>query len=297
VQECCDHGDCTGECEFCNQDGACERACAEGLICCGPVEDVTCVEECCNDEDCDDCFVCNANGVCEPDAIECPSELQACCSLGELVCLECCGHEDCDICEICVHGACVPDPACCPRFGEPCGLIVNGTTFAEGDPDDCCPGLVCCEVGKERICAECCVDRDCPNGKCCCQDGTCSHRCCDEKGCDHDKDCPKDTCCCHDGTCSHACCEKRDCKSDHDCPKGTCCCHDGSCSSKCCTPPATTPPPVGGPPIAKLPDTGAGDGSDGGIGAIGAAALGAAAAYLAGKTRREPASLPEETSG
>ena len=32
------------------------------------------------------------------------------------------------------------------EFGEECGLIVNGTSLAEGVPQlDCCDGLVCCE--------------------------------------------------------------------------------------------------------------------------------------------------------
>jgi hypothetical protein len=160
---------------------------------------------------------------------------------------------------------CVPAEFCaCRQFGEECGLIVNGTFAAAGSPQlDCCDGLVCCEVGNDHVCAECCADWECPKGSICCA-GVCreiecciddiligldpNDRCpegcgcfeglCVDKDqqhcvrCDDDKDCGDDTCCCHDGSCSSDCC--RVCKQDHECPEDECCCRNGACSHHCC---------------------------------------------------------------
>ena len=146
---------------------------------------------------------------------------------------------------------CLPAEFCaCREFGEECGLIVNGTTIAFDSPQlDCCDGLVCCEVGNDHVCAECCFDEECSQvlisnetclipvciqgicveipdndrcdkGTCCCEDkGICSAECCPPECNERTRNAPKDECCCMDGTCSSDCCPAL-CKTDKDCAAG-----------------------------------------------------------------------------
>jgi len=413
--DCCDVSDCTdtGEClvpgcvanlciymtdnslcdpcETCQPTGACDSDCESDEICC----DDSCVEGvCCIDDDCDpvscarvSCTnnTCGAVSLCPPQgdadirccAFEGQPELDYCYNLDEGACCfdeECeavtvsegtcltggcfdgiCGfvrdNERCDKDECCCeNGACSHD-CCedCREFGEECGLIVNGTFIASDSPQlDCCDGLVCCEVGNDHVCAECCgdwecpkgsiccagvcreiecciddiltggdpnarcpegcgcfeglcvdddqrrcrhctLDKDCPDGDCCCRNGICSHHCCDDF-CKHDKDCGHGKCCCHDGTCSEKCCGGLGCKSDHDCAKDTCCCKHGGCSHDCCNKPDDDTPQ-----IDFLPNTGTGSGEDATSWIAGAALLGGAAALLGSKIKQgtTPAEEPE----
>ncbi len=154
--ECCENSDCyiAGPCSVCEQG-----------FCSTPT--------CCYDTDCPDCQVCGENGECA----------YLICELGETCCD---GHE------------CVPEADCCKGPGDWCGVLT-----ADSDQLDCCDGLVCCENWNSQgsVCAQCCNDWDC--GK----DGWCHEGWCEYPTyCDHDKDCPKGTCCCNDGSCSGKCC-------------------------------------------------------------------------------------------
>ena len=244
--ETCYAGACVSdclECEICDGD-VCRRVCPVDEICCisGPPNDQTidCAADCCGDEDCTgECGVCY-DGQC----IGCgPNE-------------ECC------------RGICVDEGECCREFGEECGLIVNGTSLAEGVPQlDCCDGLVCCEndftnsIQVAMYCAECCNNWGCPKGWKCCH-GECipEERCCGDWDCDDCEICYQGQCrltgvpfgetcgivvvteggseqldccdglvCCDDEKKGAHCAE---CCGDFDRPKGAEC-HDGICQFKC----------------------------------------------------------------
>jgi LPXTG-motif cell wall-anchored protein len=186
-----------------------------------------------------------------------------CCIAGETsFCTECCEDSDCGDCEICDSGVCAPKSDCCRSTGQTCGEVVP--TADGADQYDCCDGLICCDnlYYGASVCAECCVDHDCPHG------GQCDQ-----------------------GECKHVC------KNDQQCPWGTCCCNDGTCSSTCCHHPHPHPkPPKPKPsdaPVTSLPATGVGETENTG-GLLGITLGVAAAAFVAGKKLRETPDLLDE---
>ena len=267
--------------------------------------------ECCFDEECAEVII--SEGTC----------LVPICSGG--ICGFIRDHELCDKDACCCENGSCSHECCedCREFGEECGLIVNGTNVASSsDQLDCCHGLVCCEMGNDHVCAECCGDFDCPKGTICCagvcreiecciddiltggdpnarcpEGCTCFEGLCVDKDQNHcrfcadDKDCPDGKCCCKDGTCSHECCEKPVCTHDKDCAAGTCCCPDGTCSHDCCPTRGTT---TTSPPIGTLPNTGAGPDTSDASWIAGAALAAGAAALLGSKVIKDGATPAED---
>jgi len=236
--ECCDDTDCPS-CSHCS-NGICYDGCRQGEECCGAV----CVPlgQCAH-------LCIPQSQTCAGSELECCRGLK-CCIAGETsFCTECCEDSDCGACEICDSGACAPKSDCCHGEGHTCGVAAADDSAQL----DCCDGLVCCDnlYYGASVCAECCVDHDCPHG---------GH--------------------CHEGECKYP----HVCKDDGHCPKGTCCCKDGSCSGKCCHHPH--PKPSDGGTVTELPVTGAGPGDERND-LLGMAALGVAATLLAAKKLRE----------
>jgi LPXTG-motif cell wall-anchored protein len=198
LDACCDDSDC-GPCSYCD-DGTCYGECSQSQECCGD----QCVPfgECCVPfgEECGQVVIVEDGSQ----QLDCCDGLVCCEAEGDeeasaLYCAECCGDQDCPNGSICCAGVCREIECCIDD-------ILVGL-----DPNRRCPSGCGCFEGicvdeHQNACGHCYHDRDCPEGTCCCHDGTCSGDCCG-KGCQHDTDCGKDTCCCNDGTCSHTCCD------------------------------------------------------------------------------------------
>ena len=274
--QCCDASDCVAvAATFCSSVDCVANLCTvvpncpDGQNCCGYGAEGAYCAECCSDDDCDGCAVCNEVGQCSDP--------------------ECCGDTDCPDCEVCGDdGAChpllcllgytccgghecVPEDECCKDFGDYCGLEVASAGGDSSHQVDCCDGLVCCENWNSQgsTCAQCCNDWDCGKDGYC-HEGVCKY----PTVCHHDWQCPEHTCCCDDGSCSWHCCEHH----HHPHPK----------------PPAPAPAPTPAAPVTTLPATGSGQESDS-TGLFGAAALGAAAALYAAKKLRETPGASETT--
>jgi hypothetical protein len=265
--ECCHDSDC-GACGFCS-GGVCYGECSQGQECCE--RECVPIGTCCASEG-DYCTL----GEPDPgeDRVECCSDFVCCATEHSAACAECCDDSDCPSCSYCsdgicygkcsqsqecCNGECVEDDTCCRSEGSTCGV----TPTDDSAQLDCCDGLLCCDnlYYGASVCAECCVDHDCPHG------GRCDQ-----------------------GECKHVC------KNDKQCPDGTCCCNDGSCSGKCChhphphpKPPKPTPPA----PVTTLPDTGAGP-NDERNSLLGVLGLGAAAALFAAKQLRDDTDQTEQ---
>ncbi|MCC6943834.1 MAG: hypothetical protein IT335_04605 [Thermomicrobiales bacterium] len=317
-----DHGQCEGETCCCIDDGTCsseccgacrsagescgnpfpadesqQLECCEGLVCCGDGDERVC-GQCCVDEDCGyspcarvtcnaETHVCGAVSLCPPVA---PGTYQ-CCAVGP--------GED-----YCYGTAAIAEFDCCSD--EDC--------WDQVAPQSCQFGY--CRNG---LCAIDLDDSVCPEGQCCCDNGSCHENCCEPSSCEDDHDCRKGSICCA-GYCREIeCCiddvltggDPNDrcpgkctcfeglcvdwnqehcavCRKDKDCGKGECCCKDGSCSHKCCgwpgRPSKTTSPPV---QIDTLPNTGSGPGQVSAPLIAGAALAAGAAALLAAQKARD----------
>jgi hypothetical protein len=243
---CCTSDECGNE--FCvNRE--CQPCPSDELFCEGTQTCYNPEHECCIDDDCEGCAVCNdANQCADPECCH-DSDCGSCEFCDDGVC-----HGACSQSESCCNGECVADEiGCCREFGDFCGL--TDVAAAGGALQlDCCDGLLCCRVDDDHVCAECCSDHDCPK----------------------------------DAFCHHGFCEfPHACKSDVECPKGTCCCKDGNCSRKCCNKPPKPPTPTPPAPVTVLPATGAKDGESDSSSAVGITLAAGAAALLGAKILRQ----------
>lgn len=217
-QECLVNGDCVGANECCVQ-GVCR--CCPGYI---RNELGECVEipDCTTDEDCPDCFVCEA-GECVPQV--CPD--------GRV-----CVDGECEIECTCPSGSCPPGQACTEvRPGicicQPTTAICSGPCDTDVDCDD--PRCQCInnecvfveEPPEEDGCEGPCNDgRDCDALDCGCLENTCTD--CTEISCEDNDDCPNG-CFCNDGTCAGNPCAEIFCETSEDCGEGCGCTQDGEC--------------------------------------------------------------------
>ncbi|MBX3070513.1 MAG: hypothetical protein KF883_08475 [Thermomicrobiales bacterium] len=225
-QVCC-RGECASpaaqicRCERDDECGFCEY-CGEGFICTPQLNtDV-------NDE-CDDCRVCNGQGVCgvAPAGFECDGGIccNGTCREGVEVCPACTGAGDCaptpadTPCWLCTAGACEARPGfSIIEGGEVIGIC--GSDGAGGGTGTFIPG--------EHACV---VDADCPEGDC--YTGVCASNQCVMTGCGGQNEV-----CCR-GTCKMADADEASaeaficpiCEVDADCCSG--CCHYAPCWVGC----------------------------------------------------------------
>ncbi len=201
--QCCSAADCDpfaeDECRItiCDETGHCASIaeCLEGQRCCNLGTPEHYCANCCSDEECPGCEICNLTGICEqPECCgdsDCVSVCGECvegtcfsrCTTAEYCCAfandcrspgECCTDDECP-CGFCIDGVCLPEPPCleneeccgdeCVPLGECAHLCLPEGETCAGELLECCVGLQCCGLNGDSYCGACCLNSDC-NGEC-----------------------------------------------------------------------------------------------------------------------------------
>lgn len=247
--ELCFEGDCRGD--VCRVKAECDT----GEVCIGvPPQCKPPPSRCTSDAEClPDTFCKLPEGACEPRCTSDASCAEGAYCDGDFCRLLCISSSDCRAGDVCVDGRCVVDPCddvSCPAdtpFVDPStcacvGCLADSDCRQESqqrcsDAGDCLYCLLraeatnaCVEQGLRLVdgcCAECALDRDCPDGTHC-EAGRCVID--DPRECVVDADCP-DPARCDLGWCVLPG-SMTPCEIQTECPSGEACYADGRCRAQ-----------------------------------------------------------------